>query len=131
LPDSERQDLIQFRLERAHECLSSAIRELDAGAYRTAANRSYYCIFHAMRAVLALDGFDSKKHSGVISMFRQKYLKTDLFSSEFSDMIRDAFTNRGQSDYSDFFVISKEDTSEQIENAKTFLAAVDNYINSL
>ena len=38
-------------------------------SYRSANNRAYYSIFHAIRSVLALDGFDSKKHSGVISEF--------------------------------------------------------------
>ena len=39
--------------------------------YRSAANRAYYAIFHAMRAVLALDGVDMKHHSGIISEFRK------------------------------------------------------------
>jgi hypothetical protein len=39
-------------------------------SFETAANRSYYCIFNAMRAVLSLDRFDSKKHSGIIDAFR-------------------------------------------------------------
>ena len=104
---------------------------LHADAYKGAANRSYYCIFHAMRAVLVLDSFDSSKHSGVISKFREKYIKTDIFPKDFSDIISDAFMNRGKSDYHDFFVISKEDTIKQVENAKTFLAAVEEYINTL
>jgi uncharacterized protein (UPF0332 family) len=84
-----------------------------------------------MRAVLATDCFDSKKHSGIIATFRQKYIKTGIFPSEFSDVIRKAFENRGNSDYDDFFVISKEETSEQVESAATFLTAVETYIKML
>lgn len=40
---------------------------LKSHHFRAANNRAYYAIFHAMRAVLALDGFDSKKYSGLIS----------------------------------------------------------------
>lgn len=47
--------------------------------YDTAANRSYYAIFHAARVVLALDGQDYKKHSGVISNFQKNYIKTGIF----------------------------------------------------
>jgi uncharacterized protein (UPF0332 family) len=36
-----------------------------------------------MRAVQALDGFDSKKHSGVISAFRKDYIKTGIFPEFF------------------------------------------------
>ena len=41
-------------------------------------HRSYYAIFHAMRAVLALDGIDMKRHSGVMSEFRRLYIKTGI-----------------------------------------------------
>jgi uncharacterized protein (UPF0332 family) len=56
----------------AKECLEVAEREKEAGAFKTSANRSYYCIFHSMRAVLALDSFDSNKHSGIIAAFYQR-----------------------------------------------------------
>ncbi|MCM1122757.1 MAG: HEPN domain-containing protein, partial [Eubacterium sp.] len=38
----------------------------DNENYRIANNRAYYSIFHALRAVLVFDNFDSSKHSGVI-----------------------------------------------------------------
>ena len=129
--DENRMSLIKFRLEQAHECLESSQLEISSGLYRGAANRSYYCVFHAMRAVLAIDGFDSKKHQGIIAAFRQRYIKTGIFPTIFSDIIKDAFENRGKSDYDDFFIISKEDATEQIENAKAFLAAVEDYVKTL
>ena len=66
--------LIKYRIEQSQDCLDSAVRDFEADSYMPATNRSYYCIFHAMRAVLAIDGFDSKKHSGIISAFQQKYI---------------------------------------------------------
>ena len=83
-----------------------------------------------MRAVLAFDRFESKKHSGVISAFRKDYIKTGIFPVELSDIIEDAFEIRNDSDYDDFYVISKNDVATQIENAKTFLTAVEEYITS-
>ena len=122
---------MQLRLERARECLESALREVEAEAHKEAANRSYYAIFHAMRAVLALDGIDSKKHSGIISEFGHRYIKTELFPKEFSKLIQKAFKVRNDSDYDDFYVISKDEVLEQIENAKTFLGAVELYVGTL
>lgn len=52
--------LIKSRLEQSHECLSVSKMLMDI-SLKSSINRSYYCIFHAMRAVLALDKFDSKK----------------------------------------------------------------------
>jgi len=128
LPDSTPEDLAAFRLHQAKRCLQSAHRELDAVDFQTAANRSYYCIFHAMRAVQALDRFDSKKHSGVIANFRQNYIKTGIFPKEFSKIIESAFVVRNESDYEDFYIVSKKKVAIQVENSKTLLEAVEKYI---
>ena len=55
--------------------MAGSLRALSAHRF----NRSYYAIFHAIRSVNALDGFDSSKHSGVISHFNQEYVKTGMF----------------------------------------------------
>lgn len=60
------------RLELAEERLKTAKHNLEFGDYKAAANRLYYAIFSAMRAVLALDGFDSKKHFGIQKKIYQK-----------------------------------------------------------
>ena len=84
-------DLSAYRFERAKEYLESAHNTYDSGEFRTANNRAYYAVFHALRAVLALDEYDSKKHSGIISEFRKRYIKTQIFESSVSDMIGDTF----------------------------------------
>jgi len=122
--------LANARLQQARECLQFAETGLATESYKGAANRSYYCIFHAMRALLALEGFDSKKHSGVISAFRQRYTKTAIFPPNFSDIVGEAFEIRNDSDYQDFYIVPKERVEIQIANAKTFLAAVEEYINA-
>ena len=130
MPDDTALALAKFRIEQARECLRSAELESEEGIYRAAANRSYYCIFHAMRAVLALEKFDSKKHSGIISAFRKKYIKTKIFPELLSDYIRDAFDVRSNSDYEDFFIISKNDIEEQVNNARSFLESIESYISN-
>ena len=75
MPDITRIDLSRYRLQKAKEMLASAKRDMDANDYASANNRAYYAIFHAMRAVLALDGEDYKKHSAVIARFTLNYLK--------------------------------------------------------
>ena len=69
-----RKELSQYRLQKAQEMLTTARRDWAAQDYASANNRAYYCIFHSMRAVLALDGEDYKKHSAVISRFTLNYL---------------------------------------------------------
>jgi len=125
-----KRDLMKYRIEQAKECLELAKTTVDISE-KNSVNRSYYCIFHSMRAVLALDGFDSKKHSGIISYFRQNYIKTGKFDVNFSAIISSAFDVRGDSDYEDFYVVSKKQALQQIENAEMFLNAVEKYIEGL
>ncbi len=126
--DEERKALSKLRLDNAKERLSFIPGILELGDYKTAANRAYYSVFFAMRAVLALDGFDSKKHSGIISEFRKNYIKTGIFSTEMSDIISSLFNVRSSSDYDDFYIISKEKVTKQYENAKLFVETIDEYL---
>ena len=71
--DSSVIDLSKYRLDTANADLKAARLLFDATEYRSSVNRSYYAIFHALRAGLALDGFDSSKHSGIISYFNLNY----------------------------------------------------------
>ena len=47
-------------------------------------NRAYYSIFYAIKAVNALDRFDSSKHSDVIAHFNQEYVKNGIFPKDLS-----------------------------------------------
>jgi uncharacterized protein (UPF0332 family) len=121
----------QLRIDKAHECLKDAETMLISGSYATSANRSYYCIFHAMQAVLTTVGFSSKKHSGSIAEFRKSFVKTGTFSEVHSDIIGEAFNVRSKSDYDIHYVVVKTDVDKQVTNAKTFLTAVETYITTL
>lgn len=130
MQEHERKALSQARLEHAIECLSAARNLLETENYKNAANRSYYAVFHAMRAVLAFDEIDMKRHSGIISEFRRRYIKTGIFETRMSEIISVLFDVRTDSDYDDFFVISKADTAVQIENAEYFVSSVRAYLKN-
>lgn len=122
--------LSEIRLEKAKEDLSAAEELLKSGKYKVAANRSYYAAFHAMRAVLAFDKIDMKSHKGVISEFRKLYIKTDIFPKEMSKIITELFEIRTNSDYEDYYVISKKEVTEQLKNAKSFLKEIKKFLKS-
>lgn len=116
------------RLANSKDCLLAAKQLYDWGNFKSAANRSYYAIFHAMRAVLAFNEIDMKHHSGIISEFRRLYIKTGIFPTELSKIISELFDTRTESDYDDFFVISKEEVGEQIASAEMFISVIKNYL---
>lgn len=122
--------LCRYRLEKAAEFLADAEKTLELEMYDTAANRSYYAIFHAVRALFALDGKDFKKHSGVIAYFQMDYIKTGIFDKRMSDIIKSAFSLRTDSDYEDFFIISHEEVRRQVAEAAEFYENISEYLKT-
>lgn len=124
------EELAKYRYERALEELKNAKDVFEAGSYKLALNRSYYAIFHAIRAVNVLDEFDSSKHSGVIAHFNQYHVKTGEFEKTASKIIQNAMEMREHADYEDFFVASKSESEEQITKAELFIGYVKDYLNN-
>ena len=120
--------LSAHRFKRAKEELSTAELLLHNTNFRSSINRSYYAIFHAIRAINALDGFDSSKHSGVISHFNQEYVKTGIFQKDASKIIRNASELREQADYEDFYEATQEEASDVFDQASLFIATVEKYL---
>ncbi|MCQ2523114.1 MAG: HEPN domain-containing protein [Lachnospiraceae bacterium] len=121
-------ELSRYRYEASLEALSDAKIMYKNGRYKNALNRSYYSIFHSIRAINSLDGFDSSKHSGVIAHFNQEYVKKGIFSKEASKLIKLAAENREKADYLDFFVASKSEAEKQIERACRFNKMIKDYL---
>ena len=123
-------ELSKYRFETSLEALSDAKIMYENERYKNTLNRAYYAIFHAIRAVNALSGFDSSKHSGVIAYFNQIYVKEGVFTKELSKIIRMASENREKADYLDFFIASKEEAERQILRAEEFVDAIKMYLES-
>ncbi len=122
------EELSAYRFEMSTEAFADALIMFENGRYKNTLNRGYYAIFHAIRAVNALSGFDSSKHSGVIAYFNQHYVKERVFPSDIYKLISDASVNCEKADYRDFFVASKEQAKEQIDRAEVFRKHVAEYL---
>jgi len=131
MPPEQLISLSKIRLENAKKLLVTSQTLIDAGDYKSSANRSYYAIFNAMRACLALYSIDYKRHSGVISDFRLLLIKSGKLDVSLSDIITVLFEMRNQSDYNDFYVVSKVDVLTQLDNAKYFISKVELLLNEM
>ena len=121
-------ELSRYRLDKSAEMLTAALRDMKEEDYASANNRAYYCIFHAMRAVLALDGEDYKKHSAVISRFSLRYLKSEILPREYGALITNASLIRNRSDYEDFFICSIDETKRLVDGAAKLLSIIKTYL---
>jgi uncharacterized protein (UPF0332 family) len=127
--EQERIDLAKHRLVTALDDYNAALSLFGDGHYKAANNRAYYCIFHAIRAILALEGKDFKKHSALIGHFNQYYVRAGVFKKEHAKIVAQASTIRNASDYDDFYIADKAETQVQIEAAKIFYNVVEQYLN--
>jgi uncharacterized protein (UPF0332 family) len=129
--NNTKEDLSRYRLQKAYETLDTSKAMLEIGKYSDSLNRSYYAVFHSLRAVLALDGFDSKKHSGIISYFNQNYIKNEKIDKTYSKIINSLSDMRNESDYDDFFISTKEDAVNQFNNASFIIKGIESFLTNL
>ena len=111
-------ELVKHRLEQAKEELNACELLYNEKFYEAANNRAYYSIFHSIRAILALEPIDFKRHKDVIGYFNKNYIHTEIFSKKLGHKITIASKTREDSDYDDDFIPNKNKTYEQIETAK-------------
>ena len=123
-----REDLSRYRLSLALETLDTAKMCYDNGKYRDANNRTYYAVFYAIRAVLALEGTDFKRHKDVLAYFNKEYVATGIFPKTIGRKLGILKQIREDSDYDDFYIASKEEAHEQIETAKLVLEKIQEYL---
>lgn len=121
-------ELSQYRFQRACEDYETAKLLFEAKSLKASINRSYYAIFHALRAVTALDQFDSSKHSGVIAYINRYYVKEGIFDKGFSKMLDMAFRLREKADCEDFVIVSVEMSEEQLVKAGKILNIIKEHL---
>lgn len=69
--DDLRRELSRYRFERAWKECREARECFVRESFHRAVTSAYYAMFHAVRAILALEGFDAKKHVSVIGYFNK------------------------------------------------------------
>ncbi len=121
--------LAQYRIEQAKENLEEAEALFAINKFKGANNRAYYSIFHAIKAILALEQTDFKKHSSVIAYFNKEYISKNVFSRELGKRVNEARFFREKSDYVDFYIVTKEESKMQIDTAKMMIENAEKYIS--
>ena len=123
-------DLSEYRLNQAKENLEEAEILFKLNKFKGASNRAYYSIFHAIKAILAVEQIDFKKHSSVIAYFNKEYVNKGIFSKEIGKDITNIRLYREKSDYVDFYIITKEDCKVQISKAQIIIQEIEKYLQN-
>lgn len=106
---------VELYIENAEQMLQVAEVNLRNDFYASAVNRAYYAIFYAANALLATKGESRSKHSGVVSRFRELYVKSGEFSKELSQIYGDVMERRHIGDYELQNSVEKEDAQNDIK----------------
>jgi uncharacterized protein (UPF0332 family) len=72
-----RQDYINYRLQRAEESYEDVLILAEKGRWNAAVNRLYYTCFYAVIATLLHRGVETKSHDGTRRQFGLLVIKPD------------------------------------------------------
>jgi len=124
----ENQNEIMLYIEHTKEMLAVAEQNLNSDFYASAINRAYYAIFYAANAMLATVGKARSKHSSVISLFRNLFVKTGELPTEFSDIYGRVMDNRQRGDYDLGLQIDVDQAKADLEDARRFVSKVEQWL---
>lgn len=128
---AERMALGLRRLDRARQHLKSARDLLAAEDLADSVSRSYYSIFQAARALLATEGLESRKHSGVVSLFNRHFVKLGRVDKQSGAVLKDAWRQRELADYSDVAEFSRDEAERLLrDDAEAFVATIASLITA-
>ena len=116
--------LASYRLQKARETLKDARILAQAERWNPCVNRLYYACFYAVSALLIQEGLSSSKHSGVRSLFNQRFVKTDRVSKETARIFNDLFERRQEGDYMDFVSFKESQVQPWTSQAEAFVETV-------
>ena len=121
-------ELSKYRYSLAKQTYNNAKMCFDNGFYRDCINRSYYAVFYAIRAVLALESIDFKRHKDVVAYFNKEFVAQGKFPGEMGRRLARLKMKREESDYSDFFIASADEAQTQLQSVEYILPLIKEYL---
>jgi len=107
-------------MQRAENRLSAARLLADNGNNLDAANRVYYAVFHAAKALLHKKGSNPKTHEGTASELGKLY--RDELGKDMTRFFSQAQSKREAADYGETSKISGEEIRKDINQAENFIS---------
>ncbi len=112
-------------LDKAARAIHAARVLLENQEPEFASGRAYYAMFYVAEALLWEEGLQSKSHSGVHSLFGERFAKTGTLDPKYHRWMLAAFNQRIASDYGLDVGLTPEQAGEVIDRAGEFLGAAE------
>lgn len=127
---TSKDELILYRIRRAHETLKEVDAMVDNGFWNAAINRLYYACFYSVSAILLHHDIKAQTHAGVRKMLGLHFVQTGKISRELGKFYSDLFDKRQTGDYDDFITFDEDTVKELlplgielIQDVETLLSA--------
>lgn len=114
---------IASNLERAETNLKAAKELLEGGYFDIAASRAYYAAFYSASALLLNETIDTTKHSGVIALIHQHFVKAGKLEKEQGKNLNWLFELRSIGDYGVSMHVASDDAGRAVKVAEDFLGS--------
>ncbi len=101
---------------------------VQAGQHEDAIVTSYYAIFHAAKAALAVHDIETSTHSGLRNMFGLHLVKGGRIEPRWAADLGLSLEDRVKADYNVFAHFSEEDAREERTRAIAFLGRIRQYL---
>jgi uncharacterized protein (UPF0332 family) len=128
LTDSERDILIKYRIEQAHEAIEDVKFLIDGNKFKIAVRQIYYGMFYILCSLALKHGFKTSKHKELIGWFNKTFVKDRKIDRKYGAIIHDAFDNRSDSDYGVMVKFEKTEVEKMFNEMKDFIAAIEKLI---
>ncbi len=122
MTEANRKENIAAEWARAEGSMRSAEVLLGAGEFNDSVSRAYYAVFHAARSLLLTLGLEPTTHRGVNVLLNQHFVSRGLLDRALARVLARMQKYREEADYNRFFGFDNEGASEEVEDARKFLA---------
>ncbi len=125
---SSRQELINYRLERAKDTLDDARILADKKKWNSTINRLYYAAYYAVIALLLNSNLKPTTHNGAKTEFSNHFIKSQKIPKEFGKIYSQLFTWRQKGDYDDLFDFDSEKVLPYFEPIERLIEIIEQEI---
>ncbi|HEY5596423.1 MAG TPA: HEPN domain-containing protein [Candidatus Bipolaricaulota bacterium] len=124
------EEIIKALLQLADERLKTGKRDLRAQAYRDAATRAYYAMFHATSALLNAMELQFKSHKGTVGLFGEHVVKAGLVEEEYGRMLNKSLDLRETADYKVTKEVTVKEARDAVASAEKFVSRIKELLKS-
>lgn len=118
-------DYIKYRQQKAAQAIREAKLLMEHGLNDTAMSRLYYAAFYAINALLAINGFNPKTHTGTKTIFNKEFILTGKIENRYSDFYSFLMAKRFEADYDDFVFIDEKKIQSLLAETEEFVTTIN------